>query len=147
MCGSWQPRHIGPNYEAKQNRENFRSGTTAIFLWHFWGNAQPPEDCNSYFHSEPHCPVSTQRFSPLNGSNAQPPPSPYYFCCVWGFRTHQEFVNKVVWRRVVPYSTGCLQLVRNHQENDILVWLVRKYFPLHAGAKIKVAVVLSRMCS
>lgn len=77
----------------------------------------------------------------------QSPPSPCYFCCVWGFRTHQEFVNKVVWRGMVPYSTACLQLARNHQENDILVWLVRKYFPLHAGVERKVAVVLSRMFS
>lgn len=56
-------------------------------------------------------------------------------------------MNKVVWRGMVPYSTGRLQLARDHQENDTLVWLVRKYFPLHAGVEIKVAVVLSRMFS
>lgn len=56
-------------------------------------------------------------------------------------------MNKVVWRGMVPYSTGRLQLARDHQENDFLVWLVRKYFPLHAGVEIKVAVVLSRMFS
>lgn len=121
--------------QAKQrNLQVWNSNPLSMVLL---GKHTIPWSLESLFHSGPHHPHFHPSLSLLWMVLMKVTTSfPCYFVISEDLK-FTELVSKVVWRGTVTYSAGCLQPIRDHRENDILVWLVRKYSPLHVGVEIK----------